>query len=57
VLVNPSAVAAGIIARRERAFGVPYGPANELAAGVVDVAVKATPAQHDELEAFLIHEL
>ena len=49
VLVNPSCVAAGIIARRERAFGVPFGPANELAAGVVDVAVKVTPGQHDEL--------
>ncbi len=33
--VPPSAFAAGIIAGRERRLGLPWGPANELAAGAV----------------------
>lgn len=49
IAVNPSAVAAGIIARREIAFGVQYGPANEFASGVFDVADRVSPARHDEL--------
>jgi hypothetical protein len=49
VRVNPAAIAAGIVARRERAFGVPYGPFNELAAGVVDVDDDVSPLRHDEL--------
>ncbi len=49
VSVNPSSVAAGIVARREHVFGVPFGPANELAAGVVDVEERVAPARHDEL--------
>jgi phage tail sheath protein FI len=49
IRVNPSAVAAGIIARREIDFGIPYGPANVLAAGVVDVLDRVSPARHDEL--------
>ncbi|WP_437640272.1 phage tail sheath family protein [Sorangium sp. So ce854] len=49
VLVNPSAVAAGVIAQRELRSGVPYGPANVLAAGVVDVADVVSPRHHDEL--------
>lgn len=49
IRINPSAVAAGIIARREAASGVPYGPANELAAGVVDVDDVVLPARHGVL--------
>ena len=49
VAVNPSAVAAGIIALRESRFGVPYGPANEIAAGVVDATDRISPSRHDEL--------
>jgi hypothetical protein len=45
----PSAVAAGIVARREHQYGVPYGPANELGTGVIDVADRIAPAWHDEL--------
>ena len=33
----PSAIAAGIVARRELAFGVQAGPANEIAAEIVDL--------------------
>jgi phage tail sheath protein FI len=47
--VPPSAVAAGVIARQELAFGVPQGPANVLAAGVVGVDDAVSPARHDEL--------
>lgn len=46
VEVNPSAAAAGIVARRELLFGVPFGPANELAAGFVDVIDRVSPARH-----------
>jgi uncharacterized protein len=46
VEVNPSAAAAGIIARRELLFGVPFGPANELAAEMVDVVDRLSPARH-----------
>lgn len=35
VRIPPSAAAAGIVAARERAYGVPYGPANTIASGVV----------------------
>jgi hypothetical protein len=45
----PSALAAGIIARQEIAFGVPHGPANALATEVVDVDDRVAPARHDEL--------
>jgi hypothetical protein len=47
--INPSAAAAGIIARRELLFGVPFGPSNELAIEVVDVAERVSPGRHDEL--------
>lgn len=47
--VNPSAVAAGIIAQRELADGIPFGPANELAAGIVDVADVVSGPRHDDL--------
>lgn len=49
IRINPSAVAAGIIAKREHLFGVPFGPANELAVGVVGVEDAVSPARHDEL--------
>ena len=49
VRVNPSAVAAGIIARQEIAFGVQHGPANVLAVHAVDVDERVPPARHDEL--------
>jgi hypothetical protein len=49
VRIGPSAVAAGLIARREIASGVPYGPANLLAAGVVDVDEAIPPRRHDAL--------
>jgi phage tail sheath protein FI len=45
VTVNPSAFAAGIIARTERVYGVPHGPANELAAGAVDVTDEVDQAR------------
>jgi hypothetical protein len=47
--VPPSAVGAGIVAARERRFGLPWGPANELAAGVVLAAAPVTAAEHDTL--------
>ena len=49
VSVNPAAAAAGIIARQESLFGVPHGPANAIAVGVVDVADRVSPARHDEI--------
>lgn len=48
-LVPPSAFAAGIIADRERRLGIPWGPANELAAVAVTSADAITDAQADEL--------
>ena len=48
-LVPPSAFAAGIIADRERRLGIPWGPANELAAVAVTAADAVTDAQADEL--------
>jgi uncharacterized protein len=47
--VPPSAVAAGVIARQELAFGVPHGPANVLAAEVITVDDLVSSARHDEL--------
>ena len=41
-------MAAGV-ARREVLYGVPFGPSNELAAGVVDVDDVVSPPRHDEL--------
>jgi uncharacterized protein len=49
IAIPPSAVATGIVARRERLFGVPWGPANELAEGVIDVVERVPAAVHDEL--------
>jgi hypothetical protein len=47
--LNPSAVAAGIVAGREHRLGVPFGPFNELAGEVVDVLERVPQARHDEL--------
>jgi hypothetical protein len=47
--VNPSAFAAGIIARREAQFGVQYGPANAVAAGAVAVDDSIALSRHGEL--------
>lgn len=49
IQVNPSAVAAGIIARQELTFGVPHGPANAVARSVVSVDEKISPQRHDKL--------
>ena len=49
ITITPSAVAAGIIAQQELAFGVPHGPANLIGAEVVTVADVVSPARHDEL--------
>lgn len=49
IRVPPSAVAAGIIAKQEIAFGVPHGPANVLAQEVVSVDDVISPPRHDEL--------
>jgi len=55
VRVNPSAAAAGIIAQREHAFGVPYGPANVLAVDAVSVDDRVSPSRHDELHQHAIN--
>jgi hypothetical protein len=49
VLIPPSAVAAGVIASRERRLGLPWGPANELAATAVTAGDLVPDAVHDEL--------
>ncbi len=49
IRIPPSAVAAGIIARREHLYGVPHGPANELASEVVNAVESVSPVRHDEL--------
>lgn len=49
VQVPPSAFAAGIIADREHRLGIPWGPANALAAGAVTAADQPAPAELDEL--------
>jgi uncharacterized protein len=55
VTLNPSAVAAGIVAGREHRLGVPFGPFNELANQVVDVLERVPPARHDELHQVAIN--
>ncbi len=49
VSVPPSAVAAGVIAARENRLGLAWGPANEVAAGVVTADDLVTDAVHDQL--------
>ncbi|HEX8391838.1 MAG TPA: phage tail sheath C-terminal domain-containing protein [Longimicrobium sp.] len=55
VAVPPSAFAAGIVARREIAFGVPHGPANEIVVGAVSVLDRVSPRRHDELHGAAIN--
>lgn len=47
--VPPSAFAAGIIAAREVRLGLPWGPANEIAADAVEVTDQVSDAEHDRL--------
>jgi hypothetical protein len=49
VSVPPSAAAAGIIAARELAHGVSFGPANEIVAQAVQPLQTVSPAEHDLL--------
>ncbi|HYN56457.1 MAG TPA: phage tail sheath C-terminal domain-containing protein [Motilibacterales bacterium] len=49
VPLPPSAVAAGVIASRERRLGLPWGPANELAMNAVTAEDLVPDAVHDEL--------
>jgi hypothetical protein len=49
VSIPPSAAAAGLIARSEILFGVPHGPANLLAAEIVNVGEVVAPSTHDDL--------
>ncbi len=49
VMLNPSAVAAGVIAVQEQRFGIANGPANVIAAGVVAVTQSVSAAHHDRL--------
>lgn len=49
IRVPPAAVAAGIMAKQELAFGVPHGPANVLAREVVSVDDLISASRHDEL--------
>jgi hypothetical protein len=48
-LMPPSAVAAGVIAERERSLGLPWGPANTVAVGAVSAADPVTDADVDAL--------
>jgi hypothetical protein len=45
VTANPSAFAAGVIARTEAAFGVPHGPGNALLSGAVELTDVLSPAR------------
>lgn len=47
--VPPSAFAAGIVAERELRLGLPWGPANEIAADAVRAVEPVTDAEHDAL--------
>lgn len=47
--VNPSAFAAGIIAKKENIHGVHYGPANELVNSAVKLDQMVSEAEHDQL--------
>ena len=51
----PSAVAAGIVARRERTYDLPYGPANEVANSVIHVAEAQPPGRADVLQPLSIN--
>jgi hypothetical protein len=49
VLLNPSAVAAGIIAVTELSNGIAQGPANQIAQSVFALDLNVTGEQHDQL--------
>ncbi|WP_295434468.1 phage tail sheath C-terminal domain-containing protein [uncultured Thiodictyon sp.] len=49
VEVPPAALAAGILADRELTFGVPHGPANQLAVGAVSALAALPPDLHGQL--------
>lgn len=49
ISINPSAVAAGVLARQERVFGISHGPAGIHAVGVIDVAELVAADAHAEL--------
>jgi hypothetical protein len=53
--VPPSAVAAGVIAARERRLGLPWGPANEIAVGVVTADDLVPDAVHDQLHRLAVN--
>jgi hypothetical protein len=57
VAVNPSAFAAGVVARQELAFGIPYGPANVLLEDAVSLPDRVSPARHDELHQAAVNVL
>lgn len=48
-IIGPSGAAAGIIARKELASGLTFGPAQELGANVVSLLEEVSPARHEEL--------
>jgi phage tail sheath protein FI len=50
-------VAAGIVARRELAHGITWGPGNELAVGIVDGADRVNGRRHDDLHQNAINVL
>lgn len=49
VLLNPAAVAAGVVARQEHQYGVFHGPANVVAQAVVSVDQLISRTQHDQI--------
>ena len=51
----PSAVAAGIIARRELERGIQFGPANEIARAIVHVAEPQAPGRADALHSMNVN--
>lgn len=51
----PAAFAAGITAVRERRFGLPWAPSNELAADAVVAGEQITDDAHDRLHAMAIN--
>lgn len=51
IRIPPSAIAAGIIADRERRFGIQHGPANVVAIGAVNLETQVAPEVHAQLHA------
>ncbi|MDO6693761.1 phage tail sheath subtilisin-like domain-containing protein [Aliiglaciecola sp. 3_MG-2023] len=48
-IINPSAVAAGVIAASELQYGLTHGPANRLAKSVFSLQIKVSDSFHDQL--------